>query len=103
MIVCATSAPRDGANAAPIAADCDEKLTVIGNNEALVFRPKPPFGLEVDMISTSCTELAALAPGTQRTGPRTVRFEAKTVQEMIQTLLAWMYLARHAAPQYKVD
>ena len=72
-------------------------------NEALVFRPKPPFGLEVDMISTSCTELAALAPGTQRTGPRTVRFEAKTVQEMIQTLLAWMYLARHAAPQYKVD
>lgn len=72
-------------------------------NELLVFRPKPPFKLEVDMISTSCTELAALAPGTRRTGPRTVAVETKTVQDMVQVLLAWMYLARHAAPQVKID
>lgn len=72
-------------------------------SEALVFRPKPPYDLEVDMVSTACAELAALAPGTRRPGPRTVRFEAKDVQEMIRALLAWMYLARHAAPQYKVD
>jgi D-amino peptidase len=72
-------------------------------NEALVFRPKPPFELEVDMITTACTEIAALAPGTQRTGPRTVAFAAKTVQDMMRALLAWMYLARHVAPQVKVD
>ncbi len=72
-------------------------------DELLVFRPKPPFTLEVDMISTSCTELAALAPGTERTGPRTVAFQAKTVPDMVRALLAWMYLARHAAPQVKVD
>jgi D-amino peptidase len=77
--------------------------TVRGSRELLVFAPKPPFRLEVDMISTSCTELAALAPGTERAGPRTVGFAAKTVQEMMRALLAWMYLARHAAPTYTVD
>ena len=77
--------------------------TVRGSRELLVFAPEPPFRLEVDMISTSCTELAALAPGTERAGPRTVGFAAKTVQEMMRALLAWMYLARHAAPTYTVD
>lgn len=72
-------------------------------SELLVFRPKPPFKLEVDMTSTSCTELAVLAPGTERSGPRTVAFEAASVEEMMRALLAWMYLARHAAPQVTVD
>jgi D-amino peptidase len=77
--------------------------SVQAHRELLVFKPTGPFKLEVDMVNTSCTELAALAPGTERTGPRTVAFEAPDVREMMRCLLAWMYLARHAAPTYSVD
>lgn len=76
---------------------------VRASRELLVFRPKPPLVLEIDMANTACAELAALAPGTERPAPRTARFESEDVQEMIRCLLAWMYLGRHAAPQYPVD
>jgi D-amino peptidase len=77
--------------------------TVRGARELLVFKPAPPFDLEVDMVNTACIELSLLAPGTERTAPRTVRYQAEDVQKMMRVLLAWMYLARHAAPEHKVD
>jgi D-amino peptidase len=77
--------------------------TVRGASDLLVFKPKPPFQLEVDMVNTSCTELAALAPDTERTGPRTVRYEGADIRETMRCLLAWMQLARPAAPTYTVD
>ena len=67
------------------------------------YRPAPPFAMEVDFVSTSTTELAALAPGAERTAPRTLRFETEDFRELMRTFLAWMYLARHVAPVSRID
>ncbi|MGQ0669255.1 MAG: M55 family metallopeptidase [Actinomycetota bacterium] len=67
------------------------------------FRPEPPFTLEADLVNTACTELCTLAPGTDRTGPRTVRFETEDFAQLYRCLLAWLYLGRHAAPRPKLD
>src|SRR5438093_2346584 len=56
------------------------------------YRPEPPFLLEADVANTSCADLCALAPGTDRVGPRTVRFEADDFRETFRCLLAWTYL-----------
>ncbi len=77
--------------------------TVRGVRELAVFKPKPPLKLEAELVNTACAELANLAPGTQRTGPRTVTFETKDVQELVRCLLAWDHLTGPAAPKGRVD
>jgi D-amino peptidase len=67
------------------------------------FRPEAPFAIEVDVTHTTMAELAALAPGTERTGPRTVRYEHEDFREAMRAFLAWMWLARNVAPAAKVD
>jgi len=67
------------------------------------FRPDPPFVLEADTANTVSAELCALAPGTDRVGPRTVRFETGDFAEAFRCLLAWTYLGAHEAPQYRVN
>jgi D-amino peptidase len=64
------------------------------------YRPEPPFVLEADVANTSCADLCALAPGTDRVGPRTVRFEADDFREAFRCLLAWTYLGSSEAPRY---
>lgn len=66
------------------------------------FRPPSPFVLEADTMNTVSAELCALAPGTSRTGPRTVRFETPDFEEMFRCLVAWTYLGIHEAPRYQV-
>jgi len=67
------------------------------------FRPPGPFVLEADTANSISAELCALAPGTERVGPRTVRFETEDFAEAFRCLIAWTYLGAHEAPQYRVN
>jgi len=67
------------------------------------FRPNPPFVLEADTANTVSAELCALAPGTDRVGPRTVRFHTEDFAEAFRCLLAWTYLGASEAPRYAVN
>lgn len=67
-----------------------------------LFRPDPPYALEADLANTGCADLCALAPGTLRVGPRTVRFESEDFAEAFRCLLAWTHLADGQAPRYPV-
>ena len=60
----------------------------------------PPFVLEADLANTSAADLCGLGPGTDRTGPRTVRFETGDFREAFRCLLAWTYLGASEAPRY---
>lgn len=74
------------------------KAAVAGELEP--FRPDGPFALEADLANTSATELCALPPGVERTGPRTVRFESESFHDVFRCLLAWTYLGASEAPRY---
>jgi len=74
--------------------------TVAAREELRPYRPDPPFDLEADVANTSAADLCALAPGTDRVGPRTVRFEAQDFREGFRCLLAWTYLGASEAPRY---
>ena len=73
---------------------------VASRSDLTPYRPEPPFVLEADVANTSCADLCALAPGTDRVGPRTVRFEADDFREAFRCLLAWTYLGSSEAPRY---
>jgi D-amino peptidase len=64
------------------------------------FLPEPPFALEADVATTSAADLCALAPGTERLGPRTVGFQTPDFREAFRCLLAWTYLGASEAPRY---
>jgi D-amino peptidase len=59
-----------------------------------------PFVLEADVANTSAADLCQLAPGSDRSGPRTVRFETPDFREAFRCLLAWTYLGASEAPRY---
>lgn len=64
------------------------------------FRPfvvDPPLELEIDVLSTAMADAAALMPGTDRTGPRTLRFVGKEPLETFRAMLALVRLAGTAA------
>jgi D-amino peptidase len=67
------------------------------------FRPDPPFAIEVDLVDTATTDVAALAPGTERVGARTLRFAHADFREALRAFLAWMWLARNVAPVARRD
>lgn len=56
------------------------------------FRIEPPYTIEVDGRHSLAAELMALAPGSIRTGGRTVRFTSDDYTEAFRCLLAWNYL-----------
>lgn len=59
------------------------------------FRPHvidPPYVLELDMVTTAMVDAAALMPGTNRTGPRTIRYVTDDVQTMFRAMLALVRL-----------
>jgi len=74
--------------------------TVAAREELRPYRGDPPFVLEADVANTSAADLCALAPGTDRTGPRTVRFQSEDFREAFRCLLAWTYLGASEAPRY---
>jgi D-amino peptidase len=64
------------------------------------FVPEPPFVLEADVLNTGIAELCALAPFSERVGPRTVRFETHDFIQAFRCLIAWTYLGESEAPRY---
>lgn len=73
---------------------------VAGKGDLSPYLIEPPIMLEADIANTSATDLCALAPGAERTGPRTVRFETDDFREAFRCLLAWVYLGASEAPRY---
>jgi D-amino peptidase len=73
---------------------------VAGRGSLSPYRPDQPFVLEADIATTSAADLCGLAPGTDRVGPRTVRFESPAFVEAFRCLLAWTYLGASEAPRY---
>jgi len=73
---------------------------VLAANDLPPFVVDPPFALEADIANTSAADLCALAPGVQRVGGRTVRFETDDFREAFRCLLAWTHLGASEAPRY---
>jgi D-amino peptidase len=73
---------------------------VSARQELEPFTIHAPVMLEADIANTSAADLCALAPGTDRIGPRTVRFETDEFMEAFRCLLAWTYLGASEAPRY---
>ena len=73
---------------------------VAGKGDLSPYLIEPPIVLEADIANTSATDLCALAPGAERTGPRTVRFETEDFREAFRCLLAWVYLGASEAHRY---
>lgn len=57
-----------------------------------VFRPSPPYVLEMDMVTSLMAEVAVLAGGTTRVGPRTLRFESDDMKDIARCRMAWVTL-----------
>jgi D-amino peptidase len=68
-----------------------------------IFRTPGPFELQIDFINTAVTDMCAIAPGTDRTGPRTTSYRCEDFRLIYRCLLTWMSLGRHAAPAYQID
>jgi D-amino peptidase len=76
----------------------------VKNAERLeVWTPPGPYALELDLATTAVADLCALAPGTERAGPLTVRFETDDFRMLYRCLLTWMHLGRSVAPTSPVD
>ena len=73
---------------------------VANRGELQLFQPQGPFTLEVDVVNTAVADLCSLAPGTVRTGPRTLRFDTPDFREAFRCLLAFTYLGMSEAPRY---
>ena len=67
------------------------------------FRPPGPFTLEIDVIGTVVADICALAPGTERPAPRTLRFADDDFRTIYRCLLTWMKLGQTVSPAYPVD
>ena len=52
------------------------------------FRLDPPFALEIDTIDTAMADAAAIMPGVERPGARTLRYMADDVQTLFRALLS---------------
>jgi D-amino peptidase len=77
---------------------------VVKNCDQLeVWKPDGPFALEVDLVNTAVTDLCALSPGTDRTGPCRVAFTSDDFRMLYRALLTWMHLGRSVAPRSPVD
>jgi D-amino peptidase len=73
----------------------------VGSRDELIpYTIESPIVLDADIANTSATDLCALAPGVERIGPRTVRFETDDFRAAFRCLLAWVYLGASEAPRY---
>ncbi|MDX2968109.1 M55 family metallopeptidase [Kribbella solani] len=59
------------------------------------FAPEPPYELEIDFLTTSMTEYAAVVPGARRPRPRTVAATATSTEELNRYLASFLDLAVH--------
>jgi D-aminopeptidase len=47
--------------------------------------------------------MLAIAPGTERTSPRSVQFQTDDIRMLYRMLLTWMNLGRRVAPESPVE
>jgi D-amino peptidase len=80
-----------------------EAMAGVDTASLQIFSPPGPYELQIDFINTAVTDLCAIAPGTDRTGPRTTSFQSQDFRLIYRCLLTWMSLGRHAAPAYQID
>ncbi len=76
---------------------------VVGFADLEAFTPGGPFTLEIDVIGTVVADICALAPGTERPSPRTLRFGSDDFLTVYRCLLTWMKLGQTVAPAYPAD
>ncbi len=76
---------------------------VRGVEKLQLFTPAAPFTLEVDVLGTAVADICELSPGSERNGPRTVRFSSDDFRAVYRCLLTWMKLAQTVAPTYGFD
>ena len=55
------------------------------------------------MASTALADLLAVAPGTERTAVRTLRFESDDLRIVYRAVLTWMNLGRRVAPGSPIE
>ena len=67
------------------------------------FQPRPPYTLEVEVVTSRIADVASLQLRTERPAPRTLRLETDDVRELYQVLLSWMTLGGTVAPGYRID
>jgi D-amino peptidase len=57
------------------------------------FTPPSPYTLAIDFMQTAMAEMAALAPGAERTGPRRVTYRSDNIAEIARCRVALTTLA----------
>ena len=72
-------------------------------DRAEVWKPTGPFALEALLTSSVLADMLSIAPGTERTSARSVRFETEDIRTVYRMLLTWMNLGRRVAPGSPVE
>ena len=72
-------------------------------DKAQVWKPDGPFALEALLTSSVLGDMLAIVPGTERTSPRSVKFESLDVRTMYRMLLTWLNLGRRVGPRTPVE
>jgi D-amino peptidase len=72
-------------------------------DRAQVWVPEPPLALEADLASSALADMLSIAPGTERAGPHSVRFEAPDVQTMYRMMLTWINLGRRVGLESPIE
>ncbi len=72
-------------------------------DRAEVWTPDAPFTVEAHVTSSALGDMLAIAPGTERTGARSVSFEASDVRTMYRMLLTWVNLGHRVGPTAVVE
>jgi D-amino peptidase len=72
-------------------------------DRAEVWNPTGPFALEALLTSSVLADMLSIAPGTERTSARSVRFETEDIRTVYRMLLTWMNLGRRVAPSSRVE
>ncbi len=72
-------------------------------DRAQVWKPDGPFTLEALLTTSAIGDMLAIAPGTERTSPRSVQFHTEDIRMLYRMLLTWMNLGRRVAPETPVE
>jgi D-amino peptidase len=72
-------------------------------DRAEVWKLDGSFTVEVTLTSSALADMLAIAPGSERTGARSVSFDAPDVRTMYRMLLTWLNLGRRLGPQAVVE
>jgi D-amino peptidase len=72
-------------------------------DRAEVWIPEPPFAIEAMLASSALADMLSIAPGSERTGPHSVTFEAPDVRTMYRMMLTWVNLGRRVGPESPIE